>query len=129
MPKADALRETNPVPTFRRLLFRCEQYPDSDLVVDVLMDERRHWVSRVPTGGWWGGLRSGSVWPFILTSENGLDFGCDTDEETGESTIHSDRYGAFDIADRILAVGEKFTLDYGSTYYLKLERVTDILSL
>ena len=118
------------MPTFRRLFFRCADTEDSNLTVDILMNDQRHWVTRVPACGWWGRIGSKNLWPFILITSSQLDFGSYFDEETGEATSDHERYADIDIDERILAVGEQFQLTYyGSMYLLQLERIIDVTEL
>ena len=90
------------------------------------MDDRRRWVTDVPACGWWGNLTSNNVMPFVLLKDK-LDFGSYLDEETGEATSYSDRYGTIEMSDRLLAPGEEFVLNYDYTYNLVLEQATDIV--
>jgi hypothetical protein len=111
---------------FRRLMLRYADDPSGNVIVDVLMDDRRHWISRVPTGGWWGRIATREMWPFTLLADGRMDFGSDSDDPPTDK----ERYATIDLADRILAVGEAFTLHYyGETWPMTLERVTDVAEL
>lgn len=111
---------------FYRAFFRAEDDAASNLMLDILIDEHRKLVSDVPLCGWWGILKSHSVWPFVLLGDR-LDLGDD-----GEVPVLPDkeRYAQLDIEDRIIAVGEFFTLLYNDQRWtLRLERLTDITAL
>jgi hypothetical protein len=114
------------MPAFRRLMFRYADDPNGNVVVDVLMDDRRHWLARVPTGGWWGRIHTNEMWPFILLSDGRMDFGSAADDPAD----NADRYASIDIEDRILAVGEQFVLAYHNELWpMTLDRITDITEL
>lgn len=112
---------------FLRLKFQCASDRYADLMVDVLLDEgSRHWVSSVPTAGWWGQIDTEEVWPFVLQSAGRLDFGSD---HTAPPTA-KERFGWIDLEDRIIAEGESFTLEYGEeSWQLKLAHLSDITAL
>lgn len=108
---------------FRRLWLSCDDDRDSNLTVDVLMDQRRHRVARVPTAGWWGRQQTTELWPFVLDREGRLDFG----SMACQPTPPSERYARIDIDDRIIAAGELFTFEYqGDQWQLRLRRITDL---
>ena len=116
---------------FYRAFFRSINDRSQNLTVDLLLDDRRRWCERVPTGGWWGRLNSNDIWPFILKSDGDLDFGAD-DEETAEDDYDSSyRHGSLDLGnDQIIAVNEQYSLYYrGALTYLILEKLTDVTEL
>jgi hypothetical protein len=110
---------------FYRAFFECDGDATSNLTVDLLIDDRRRWVEKVRTAGWWGRLDSEDVWPLILKPGGQLDFG-QTDRHDPEE---GPRFGQIDISERILAVGERFTLLYHTRRGMTLSRLTDVLSL
>ncbi len=111
---------------FYRAFFRAEDDPSSNVNIDLLLDDRRHVVKGVPLCGWWGILKSHSVWPFVAV-DGELDLGDD-----GKMPVLSrkDRFATLDLMDRIIAVGEGFTLLYNDQrWVLRLEKLTDITDL
>ena len=107
---------------FVRAFFKSDDDPTGNLVLDILLDEKRRWVEKVPGGGWWGLYKSDDLWPLILKEGGNLDFG--QNERTEESD--APRYASIDICDRILIEGEKFWLDYVTLRPMTLERLQDI---
>jgi hypothetical protein len=109
----------------RRAFFRCQDDADGNLTVDILINERRRWVEKLPSAGWWGPIRSNNIWPFILYEGGVIDFGNSLDDPTS----NNDRYGSIDMSDRIIEIGEDYPVLYHGHYMMTLERLTDLTDL
>ena len=110
-----------------RAFFLCENEAESNLLVDLVLEGRRHIPTKIPFFGSWGRLNSGSIYPFVLQSGR-LDFGDEVSNEIASD--HSTRYASFDVEDRILAEGELFELSYcGHQYWMRLKRLTPVEQL
>jgi hypothetical protein len=108
-----------------RAFFRCQNEDESNLLVDLILTDRRHLPKRVPFFGSWGRLNSRSIYPFVL-QDGRLDFG----DEVESGQDHSSRFAAFDVDDRIIAAGDDYTLSYQRhTYIMTLEKLTDLEQL
>lgn len=114
------------MPSFVRAFFRCVDDASRNLIVDLLLDDRRRWIERVPTAGWWGQMQHDDVWPFILKKEGFVDFGNDSSDPTSDEV----RFAKFQLGDRIVATNEFYNFSYGELNFgLKLEKLTNISEL
>jgi hypothetical protein len=111
---------------FYRAHFVCEDDPASNLSVDMLLDERRYWISHVMSAGWWGRLNSNDLWPFVLQKSGKIDFGNTEDEPFDPK----ERFGWIELEGRLIAKGEHYTFQYnGRTVDFILERLSRIPDL
>jgi hypothetical protein len=108
-----------------RAFFRCQNEKESNLLVDLILNDRRYAALNVPFFGSWGGLNSRSIYPFVL--QNGrLDFG----DEIESGIDLSSRFADFDVVDRIIAIGDEYIVAYcGHRYQMKLEKLADLEQL
>ena len=109
------------MPRFYRAFFRCITDQSANLTLDLLLDDNRRLVDRVPTSGWWGHINGSDVWPCILKPGGTLDF--------GESSNSQERYGEIDLDTRLIVQGEQYELTYQRSYSVILEKLTDIAEL
>jgi len=117
--------------SFYRAFFRSDDGNYGNVMIDLLLDERRRVVSRVPLFGFWGKLNTRDLMPFIYDNDV-LDFGDYVDEDNPSSTPlnRNERFADFGLADRIIAPGERFTIIYdGDDWALTLEKLSDIATL
>lgn len=95
----------------------------SNLTLDLIVDERRRWIEKIPTGGWWGELGSKDVWPLTLKAQGVLDFG-NSEDDPSTST---ERFGSIELSDRDIVVGELFRFEYGGDIAeMKIESIVDL---
>ena len=114
------------MPAFYRAFFRAsDKDPRNNVTIDILLDDRRRVVDRVPFFGFWGRVNSDEVWPFVWMNDQ-VDFGNDSDDPLE----NRERYGSFDLRERIIAENEPFDLRYWyETYPLVLDKLNDITKL
>lgn len=116
---------------FVRAFFHCEYDESANVMMDLLINDSRKIIPSVQMFGFWGKVSSSELWPFVFHHDE-LDFGeqCDPNDPDDKRLPREERYGDLDIADRIIAEGEKFTIRYlGQSWDLKLTKVTDILKM
>ncbi len=60
------------------------------------------------SGGWWGGLDTRDVWPFVMRTRNRMDFGNSEDFPISDG----ERFATFEIDDVIIAKGDTYRCRY-----------------
>lgn len=91
-------------------------------VFDLLCDGDRA-VPHAPMGGWWGRIKSSSLWPFVLHVNGNMDFGSDPEDD------QSERYWKTNLFEIEINVGSKVILTDSSGEVLDLViKSVDILS-
>ena len=104
-----------------RTFFRCSNWDNSNLTLDILVTDAGVVSPNVTFVGWWGKIKSSNVQPVIVQTDGRLDLGRD------EETDQTDRFGFFDLDGRLIKPGEDFVLTaWGCTYDLKIESCSDL---
>lgn len=99
---------------------------DGPIVCDVQRDRVGNPSLKFPTGGWWGALRSNSLYPFILLPDGRMDFGADPDDDAEQT---DNRYGISNILRDRIGIGTKIYVEYQDDVYegsvVKIENLED----
>ena len=98
--------------------------PNSEMFIDLIVDQDSHIKSGKPYCGWWGKLVSTEMVPFVCRQQNGdyyLDFGSATEDDQDE------RLYEFHIDHIPIRVGSTISVEsYDDRYELT---VTDLFDL
>lgn len=104
-----------------RTFLRDHINPNSNMTIDILVDEQNKPVERVPFNGWWGKLGSTDVLYFTILGNRKVDFGSDA------NTDQVDRFGSIDLWSRSIQVGTIIQYaDSTGEYELHVESARDL---
>ena len=93
----------------------------TDLTLDLLMQDNRRIVPRIPFAGWWGKYRSTDFLPIVIQPDGKVDFG------SGEETDQNDRFGNTDIQSIEIREGLEFVFSNGEEdFRMKISSITDL---
>lgn len=109
---------------FVRVLLNDPDDPDGPFVFDLVVHGDGTVNRKIPMFGRWGKLDSNAVWPFILRTDDRMDFG----ESPEDALKEEDRYGWTNICSKKIQSGEYVTIRaFGDEYCLAITKVTDLL--